>query len=67
MLFWRIDSQTYKTSLSNEDITSRLLKLDSITSLEWIVLICLMREVKKAGYQEAIGSSLIKDIREELT
>ncbi|WP_170006061.1 TIGR02679 family protein [Bacillus fonticola] len=66
VVFWRMDSQTYKTSLSNEDMTSRLSKLDSISSPEWNELICLMREVRKAGYQEAIVNSLIGDIREAL-
>ncbi len=59
-----MDSESYKTSLSNEDISDRLSKLDSISSPEWDVLISLMRDVKMAGYQEAIVLHLISDIEE---
>ncbi len=53
-----MDSESYKTSLSNEDISDRLSKLDSISSPEWDVLISLMRDVKMAGYQEAYDLGL---------
>jgi uncharacterized protein (TIGR02679 family) len=62
VVLWRMDRESYKTSLSNEDISNRLSKLDSISSSEWVELISLMRDVKMAGYQEAIVSNLIRDI-----
>jgi uncharacterized protein (TIGR02679 family) len=61
---WRMDRGSYEASLSNEDISNRLSKLDHIDSPEWKKLISLMRNVKKAGYQEAIVSSLIMDLKE---
>lgn len=64
VFLWRMDKAAYEKSLSNEDISNRLSKLDSISSPEWNELICLMKEVKLAGYQEAIISSLINDIKE---
>lgn len=66
VILWRMDQETYKGSISNEDISSRLSKLDNLTSPEWNGLITMMREVKKAGYQEAIVSSLIRDIKKSL-
>ncbi|MCQ6274822.1 TIGR02679 family protein [Bacillus sp. V3B] len=64
VVLWRMDRESYESSLSNEDISNRLSKLDHISS-EWNELISLMRNVKKAGYQEAIVSSLISDIKQE--
>lgn len=66
VILWRMDRETYKESISNEDISSRLSKLESLSSPEWNGLITMMREVKKAGYQEAIVSSLIDDIKNNL-
>ena len=66
VVFWRMDSESYKTSLSNEDISDRLSKLYSISSPEWDELISLIRNVKMAGYQEAIVLHLISDIEENI-
>jgi uncharacterized protein (TIGR02679 family) len=66
VILWRMDKETYKRSLSNEDISSRLSKLDSLSSPEWNGLITMMRQVKMAGYQEAIVLSLIRDIQRSL-
>jgi len=63
LVIWGMDTEAYKTSLSEEDITNRLPKLDRIASPAWNELISLMREIKLAGYQEAIVPKLIKDIR----
>jgi uncharacterized protein (TIGR02679 family) len=66
VILWRMDQESYNNSVSNEDISSRLSKLDSLSSPEWNGLIAMMREVKMAGYQEAIVSSLIRDIKRSL-
>jgi uncharacterized protein (TIGR02679 family) len=66
VVFWRMDREAYEISLSNEDISNRLSKLDSISSPEWSELINLMRDVKMAGYQEAIVSRLISDIKQSI-
>lgn len=63
-VMWRMDRSTYEASLSNEDISSRLKKLDYLKTAEWGELVQLMREIRKAGYQEAIVSWLISDIEE---
>ncbi|WLR42639.1 TIGR02679 family protein [Bacillus carboniphilus] len=63
VVLWRMDHQSYRKSLSNEDISDRLSKLDSLTSDRWQELISAMQEAKKAGYQEALVSELIEDIR----
>ncbi|WP_394239153.1 TIGR02679 family protein [Niallia oryzisoli] len=65
-ILWRMDIEAYETSLSNMDISDRLGKLDRISTPEWTALIKLMKKTKKAGYQEALISSLISDIRREL-
>ena len=61
-----MDNESYKDSLSNEDISDRLSKLYSISSPEWDELISLIRNVKMAGYQEAIVLHLISDIEENI-
>lgn len=66
IIFWRMDREAYETSKSSEDISNRLSKLDNITSVEWNELISLMREAKMAGYQEAIVSRLISDIKQNI-
>lgn len=66
VVIWRMDKKTYETSLSNEDISKRFTMLDSITSLDWKELIDVMRKKMKAGYQEAIVSSLISDIKKKI-
>ncbi|GAB6431080.1 TIGR02679 domain-containing protein [Bacillus luti] len=64
VVLWRMNKEAYEMSVSDEDISGRLSKLDGATSPEWGELTSLMREVKKAGYQEAIVSLLIEDITE---
>jgi len=66
VILWRMDAEAYETSLSNEDISDRLAKLDRINAPEWTELIKHMNTTKKAGYQEALISSLISDIRQSL-
>ncbi|GAB6549313.1 TIGR02679 domain-containing protein [Bacillus cereus] len=64
VVLWRMNKEAYEMSVSDEDISGSLSKLDGVTSSEWGELTSAMREVKKAGYQEAIVSLLIQDITE---
>ncbi|MFS0777091.1 TIGR02679 family protein [Neobacillus sp. 3P2-tot-E-2] len=66
IVLWNMDINAYKASVSNEDITNRISKLESVSSPEWMELICLMKDVKMAGYQEAITSSLISEIKQNI-
>ena len=66
VVLWRMDKEAYETSLSKEDISTRLSKLESVSLSEWNELIFLMREVKLAGYQEAMVTTLINDIRQNI-
>lgn len=66
LVLWKMDSAAYLESLSSEDISTRLAKLDNISFPEWDELIILMKERKMAGYQEALVSSLIRDIEESI-
>lgn len=65
VVLWRMDKEAYKASLSSEDISNRLSKLKSITSSDWKELIHVMKDIKMAGYQEAIVSKLISDIKQK--
>ncbi|HWL12431.1 MAG TPA: DUF2399 domain-containing protein, partial [Ureibacillus sp.] len=67
VVLWRMDKKTYEASISSENISNRLSKLESLSSPEWSELVSLMREKKRAGYQEAIAESLINDIKIYLT
>lgn len=63
LVLWRMDDKAYEQSLSNEDISARIAKLDGIASQEWEAVIELIREKKMAGYQEALVEELISDIQ----
>lgn len=63
--FWRMDKNSYEIAVSNEDISSRLKKLDVVESLELQELIVEIKSLGKAGYQEGIIDLLINDIRKE--
>ena len=64
VIFWRMDKVSYENSISNEDISSRLAKLDAIKSIELKGTIERMKEKKKAGYQEGLVTKLVSDILE---
>lgn len=64
--FWRMDQASYAKSISEEDISSRLAKLESITSPELKEVANLLKEQKKAGYQEGIVEDLVGDLRRSL-
>lgn len=65
VVLWRMDVDSYKISLSNEDISNRLSKIENITSPELMGTTEMMNSVKKAGYQEALVNEFIKDIEKE--
>lgn len=64
--FWRMDKDSYERTLSDEDITSRLSKIESITLPELGEVVEIMKVYKKAAYQEGLVTMLIKDILKEL-
>lgn len=66
LVLWRMDREAYEQSLSNEDISERLPKLNRISNPELDDVISLMGDVKRAGYQEGILSYLISDIRRDI-
>jgi uncharacterized protein (TIGR02679 family) len=66
VVLWRMDKEAYEMSMSEEGISTRLSKLDGITSPEWGEVIRLIKEVQKAGYQEAIVAELVGDIKNYL-
>jgi uncharacterized protein (TIGR02679 family) len=66
VILWRMDIQSYKKSLSEEIITAKLPKLNSVSSVDLLELKQLMLEKKLAGYQEGLMEELVNDIREIL-
>jgi uncharacterized protein (TIGR02679 family) len=63
--FWRMDLESYIKSLSDEDISSRLAKMQKITSPELEEVSNALYERKRAGYQEGVVNQLIDDIKKE--
>lgn len=63
LVLWRMDVDSYRTSLSSEDVASRLNKLQAIESVEWTPVIEEMKKTGKAGYQEALATQMIEDIK----
>ena len=62
---WRMDAEAYFKTISDEDITSRTTKLDTVTSPELAEVVAALKLHQKAGYQEGILSELIDDIKSE--
>lgn len=62
---WRMDKNSYEKSLSNEDISSRLSKIETINSPELLETVRSMKTVKMAGYQEGLVNELIQDIKKD--
>jgi uncharacterized protein (TIGR02679 family) len=65
--FWRMDCESYEKSVSDEDISSRLSKMDAITSPELVEVANVLKSKGKAGYQEGLVNELIEDIKREFT
>lgn len=65
LILWRMDIGSYEESLSNEAVAEdRLTKLNNIQSLELQQVIHSMKQLGRAGYQEALVEKLIKDVKE---
>jgi uncharacterized protein (TIGR02679 family) len=63
--FWRMDLDSYIKTLSDEDISSRLSKMQKITSAELEEVTGALYVRKRAGYQEGVVKQLIEDIMKE--
>lgn len=61
VFFWRMDKASYEDSMSNEDISARLAKLDTITSRELEEVVGVMKERKKEKKQ-AIKKDLFQSL-----
>ena len=57
--FWRMDKVSYENSISNEDISSRLGKLDAIKSIELKGTIERMKEKKRLAIKRGLLQSLL--------
>lgn len=64
VLLWRMDKESYLNSISEEDISSRLAKIEAIVAPELEEVVSLMKIHKKAAYQEGFITMLIQDILE---
>lgn len=62
--FWRMGPDSYRKSLSQEDINSRIGKLDSLQSPQLVLVAFLIKDEGKAGYQEGMIEDLIRDVRD---
>jgi uncharacterized protein (TIGR02679 family) len=62
---WRMDINAYEITISDEDISNRLPKIESITAVELVDVVKVLNDRKKAGYQEGIVELLIEDIRRD--
>jgi uncharacterized protein (TIGR02679 family) len=63
--FWRMDLETYIKTKSDEDISSRLSKMQKITAPELEEVMRALNERKRAGYQEGVVNQLIEDIKKQ--
>jgi hypothetical protein len=61
---WRMDVGSYESTISDEDVTSRLPKIDSVIATELLEVVNALKIRKKAGYQEGLMNELVKDIKE---
>lgn len=59
----REDLESYWKVVSEEDISGRLAKMDSISSRELSKVVNALRNKKRAGYQEGLIEELIGDIK----
>lgn len=60
---WRMDVESYDKTISDEDISGRLAKLESISATELVEVVNVLKRKKKAGYQEGLVDQLVQDIR----
>jgi uncharacterized protein (TIGR02679 family) len=62
---WRMDLNSYEKTISDEDVSSRLSKMESVISAELEEVANAIKTNKKAGYQEGIIDELVEDIKSE--
>ncbi|ETI68931.1 TIGR02679 family protein [Neobacillus vireti] len=62
---WRMDVESYDKTISDEDISGRLSKLESITAPELLEVVNVLKMRQKAGYQEGLVEQLVQDIKNE--
>ncbi|SDE10055.1 TIGR02679 family protein [Bhargavaea beijingensis] len=60
---WRMDDESYRMAMSEEDISGRAAKLDGLTDPGLIELAEELRRSGKAGYQEGLLKLLAQDMR----
>lgn len=65
LTFWRMDEIDYLQALSEEDISARLAKVQSITSPELKKVADTMGIKRKASYQEGLMNKLIQDLKQD--
>lgn len=63
VIFWRMDLESFEKVVSDEDISSRLAKMEAISSPELTEVVNALRDWKKAGYQEGLLEQLVRDIK----
>lgn len=62
---WRMGVESYKKTLSDEDISGRLSKMESATSPDLFEVVKAIQYYKKAGYQEGLVNDLVSDIKSQ--
>ncbi|MFC4620178.1 TIGR02679 family protein [Camelliibacillus cellulosilyticus] len=67
VILWRMDIAAYQQSMSEEDVSSRLSKLGSVTAPELNDVLGLIKLKGKAGYQEALTPELIRDVKNQFS
>lgn len=60
---WRMDADSYRKVISDEDITGRLAKLDGLTDSSLMAVADELRRSGKAGYQEGLIELLAGDLK----
>ncbi|MBT2698416.1 hypothetical protein J7E79_13445 [Bacillus sp. ISL-40] len=65
LLKLKMDLESYIKTVSDEDISSRLPKMQKINSPELKEVASALIERKRAGYQEGVVNQLIDDIKKD--
>lgn len=62
---WRMDAESYRMAMSDENISGRLPKLDGFTDSALITVAEELRRIGKAGYQEGLIEQLASDMKKQ--
>lgn len=62
---WRMDAESYRMAMSEEDISGRAAKLDGLSDPGLIELARELRRSGKAGYQEGLLEQLASDMKQQ--